>query len=283
MTDDIQTSPGTRRTQWDKAAPGWEKHGAEIRDWLRHPTAEMMDKAGLVAGQTVLDVAAGSGDQSLDLAARVGPDGQVVATDISAVMLDFAKANATAAGYANVRTHLADAQDLRLPDASFDAAICRLGLMFLPDPLAGLRELWRVLKPGGRCCTLVFAGPEANPCLGILMSTAMRHAGLPPGDPFRPGGLVSLGRPGHLDDLFAAAGFREVTTTRIDAPINLPTVTHYLDFIRDAAGPILQIMAALGPEARHAAWEEMAERLAVYQTPQGWSGPNTLLLTVGTH
>jgi SAM-dependent methyltransferase len=282
MADDTQAASLTQRTQWDKAAPGWEKHGPEIRDWLRLATAAMMDKAGVAPGQTVLDVAAGSGDQSLDLAARVGPEGQVVATDISAVMLDFAQANADAAGYRNMRTHLADAQDLRLPDASFDAAICRLGLMFLPDPLAGLTDMGRTLKPGGRFCSLVFAGPEANPCLGILMSTAMRHAGLPPGDPFQPGGLVSLGRPGHLDDLFARAGFRDVATTRIDAPFKLPTVAHYLDFVRDSAGPILKIMAALDTAAREAAWDDMATRLAVYQTPQGWSGPNTLLLTVGT-
>lgn len=282
MADDRQDASGTQRTQWDKAAPGWEKHGPEIRDWLRLSTTEMMDKAGVAVGQTVLDVAAGSGDQSLDLAGRVGPEGQVVATDISAVMLDFAKANADAAGYRNVRTHLADAQDLRLPDASFDAAVCRLGLMFLPDPLAGLTSLFRTLKSGGRFCSLVFAGPEANPCLRILMSTAMRHAGLPPGDPFRPGGLVSLGRPGHLDGLFAQAGFRDVATTRLDVPINLPDVTHYLDFIRDAAGPILQIMSALDAVARQVAWDDMAAQLSVYQSATGWSGPNTLLLTVGT-
>ena len=84
----------------------------------------------------------------------------------------------------------------------FDAAICRLGLMFLTDPAAGLRRVQQCLRPGARFCSMVFAGPDLNPCLRILMMTALRHAGQPPRDPCAPGGLTSLGRPGALEALF---------------------------------------------------------------------------------
>ena len=128
---------------------------------------------------------------------------------------------------------------------------------------------------------MVFAGPDQNPCLRILMMTAMRHAGLPPRDPFQPGGLVSLGRPGAIDALFQEAGFSAVATTRMDAPFRMPTTQHYLAFVKDAAGPILQILAPLSDAARAAAWADMAEQLDAFQTADGWVGPNTLLLTVG--
>jgi hypothetical protein len=113
------------------------------------------------------------------------------------------------------------------------------------------------------------------------MATAMRHAGLPPRDPFLPGGLVSLGRPGLMDDLYQRAGFTFVATTQMDAPFQLPTTHDYLTFVRESAGPILQILALLDETARAAAWSDIEAQLDVYQTADGWVGPNTLLLTAG--
>lgn len=267
--------------QWDEAAAGWNRHGPKIRSWLQLPTEAMLAMAAIGPGHTVLDVAAGAGDQTLDIAAKVGADGAVVATDISAGILSYALGNAVQAGHSNVRIHRADAENLGLGAATFDAAVCRLGLMFLPDPLAGLKEIHRALKPDGRFCSMVFAGPEMNPCLRILMSTAVRHAGLAPRDPFQPGSLVSLGKPGLMDDLLQQAGFRTVATTRMDVPFRVPTTADYLTFIKDSAGPILQILARLDDKARAAAWADIAAQLDAFQTEDGWIGPNTLLLTAG--
>lgn len=269
------------RQEWDAAAMGWDRHAPAIRAWLRSSTDAMLNMAGVAPGQTVLDVAAGAGDQTLDLAARVGPEGRVVASDISEKILGYAGENAARAGYQTVSTRLADAERLNLDADSFDAAVCRLGLMFLPHPVEGLRQIRHALKPGARFCSMVFAGPDQNPCLSILMMTAMRHACLPPRDPFQPGGLVSLGRSGAIDALFLEAGFQAVATTRIDAPFRMPTTQHYLAFINDAAGPILKILAPLSDEQKAAAFADMAEQLDAFQTPDGWVGPNTLLLTVG--
>ena len=267
------------RRQWDQAASGWNSHTAQIREWLQPATEAMLEMAGVRRGARVLDVAAGTGDQTLDIAQRVGPDGYVLATDLSASILEFAKSNARRAGYGNVGTLVADGESLQVDEAGFDAAVCRLGLMLFPDPRQGLREMYRALKPGGGVCTIVFSRPETNPCVTILMSTALKHAGLPPRDPYQPGGLLSLGKPGLIDELFRSAGFKDVATTRMDAPFKLPSAQDYLRFIRTSASPLQQILSKLGAEAADAAWKDMEQRLKIFETSEGWTGPNELLLT----
>ncbi len=113
MTPDIRMDAAAFKletcTQWDDAAAGWDRHGPEIRNWLRIPTDAMLEMAGVSVGQNVLDVAAGAGDQTLDIAERVGATGAVVATDISADILEYALENAVRAGHRNARIHVADA------------------------------------------------------------------------------------------------------------------------------------------------------------------------------
>jgi SAM-dependent methyltransferase len=269
------------RAQWDRHAKGWNDHGTQIATWLREATDAMLAMAEVGAGARVLDVAAGAGDQTIDIAARVGPTGSVLATDLSPAILAFAEDKARRAGFGNVETRVADGEHLDVADSGFDAAICRLGLMFFPDPTRGLREMRRALKPGGRACTMVFSTPDKNPCVSILVSTAREHAGLPPLDPYQPGGLLSLGKPGLIDDLFRQAGFSQVATTRIMAPFRLPSVKDYLDFIRTSASPVVQILERLDRTAAAAAWGEIEARLGAFDGPSGWEGPNELLLTVG--
>lgn len=118
------------RAQWDRCATGWDHHTAAIHSWLRQPTDAMLDMAGIAPGCAVLDVAAGAGDQTLDIARRVGPTGRVLATDLSPVILALALHNAQQAGLRNVQTLVADGEDLAVEPTSFDAVVCRLGLMF---------------------------------------------------------------------------------------------------------------------------------------------------------
>jgi ubiquinone/menaquinone biosynthesis C-methylase UbiE len=271
------------RQAWDESASGWNHQTPAIRHWLAAATAALLDAARIGPGMRVLDIAAGAGDQTLDIARRVGEAGRVLATDISPAILQFAGENARRAGLAQVQTRVSDAEDLVLEETGFDAAVCRLGLMLCPNPLGALRQMHRVLRPGGHAAVLVFSEPQRNPCIGILMTTACRHAGLAPRDPFVPGGLLSLGKPGRLEDYFQQAGFTGVATERIYAPFQLPSARDYLHFVRTSASPIVQILNRLNPEAREAAWEDMEEQLGVFQLPDGgWEGPNELLLAVGS-
>jgi SAM-dependent methyltransferase len=178
-----------------------------------------------------------------------------------------------------VQCRVADGEDLQVEAASFDAAVCRLGLMLFPKPVQGLREMHRALRPGGRVCTVVFSTPERNPCVTILMATALRHAALPAGDPCARGSLFSLGQPRRIDALFLEAGFRDVATTAVDAVFRLPSVDDYLAFVRSSASPILQILARLSQAEAQAAWDDIRAQLRAFDTPTGWEGPNELLIT----
>lgn len=266
---------------WDAAAAGWNEQAPLIRPWLGEATAAMLDMADIQPDMRVLDIAAGAGDQSCDIARRVGPGGAVLATDISPKMLAAAAANLRAANLDNVRTLVADGEALGLEDANFDAATCRLGLMFLGDPLRGLQSIRHALRPGGRFCALVFSEPSTNPCIGLTVSIAMRHAGLPVVDPYRPGSLFSLGKPGLFEALFKTAGFVDVEMRRVDAAFRLTSGEDYLRFIKTAAGPVMAILDALDEAARQAAWAEIAEALSPFTSAAGWEAPTELLLAAG--
>lgn len=285
MSDNPQISAehykANTRDSWNRAASGWNEHTPKIHGWLAGVTQTMLDLARIGPGARVLDVAAGAGDQTLDIARRVGPTGHVLATDISAAILEFAIANARQAGLQNVETKVADSENLGLSGAGFDAAICRLGLMFSLDPVKSLQEMRHAIKPGGRVCVLVFSRPEHNPSIGILMQTALKHAGREPGNPYQPGSLFSLGKPGHIDALFVDAGFQDVVSEVVSVPFNLPSATDYLDFIRSSASPIIQMLSKLDERGQAAAWVEMEQRMQAYQTSAGWQGPNELLLASG--
>ena len=267
---------------WDKAAHGWNRHALIIRTWLAQAAAAMLASARIGRGARVLDIAAGAGDQTLDIARAVGPQGHVLATDISAAILALAADNARAAGLRQVETRVADAQALGLDGAGFDAAVCRLGLMFCHAPLKALHAARAALKPGGRFSALVFSQPQHNPCLGVMMATALRHAGSAPRPPYAPGTLMSLGEPGLLARLLHSAGFVDIEMQTIDAPFRLPTSRDYVDFVRTSGTPIMEILAPLPAAAQGAAWADMAEQLKVFNTPTGWVGPNELLLCAAT-
>ena len=167
--------------------------------------------------------------------------------------------------------------------SNFDAAVCRLGLMFCRSPLAALLEMRAALKRQGRLTALVFGRPEHNPCLTITLGAARKHAGLvaAPNMPVDlPGTLMSLGKPGLLDALLQSAGFVSVATRYVSAPFHAASAEQYVEFLRASASPVIEILAPLPVDAKQDAWRDITEQLQVFSTPLGWVGPNELLQCV---
>jgi len=243
----------------------------------------MLAQARLVPGMRVLDLAAGAGDQTQDIARAVGPSGTVLATDLSPKILDFARRNIEAAGLTNVRFAVANAEQPIPAEAPFDAVLCRLGLMLCMNPAAAVAAAFDALRPGGRFAALVFGEPARNPCIAIMMKVARQHRGLDARtSPYAPGGLFSLGEPGRMARLLAAAGYADVMVQPLAAPFELPDAAAYIAFVQSSGSPIMEVLAPLDADARQAAWREMEAALAQFQRADGWRGPNELLLCSAT-
>jgi SAM-dependent methyltransferase len=278
--DPIQYKTSTRQ-QWQDAAAAWHQWGPTLEAWLWEATQTMLDAAGVGAGSRVLDLAAGAGGQSIAAARRVGPNGSVLATDISPAILDYAAAEAKSAGVSTVSTMELDGEQLdQLPDASFDAVISRVGLIYFPDQQRALTGIRRVLVGGGRLGAIVYSTPDRNEFFSLPVSIIRQRAQLPPPLPGQPGPF-SLGAPGVLEKAFTDAGFADVTVETVPAPLRLPSAAECVRFEQESFGALHQMLAGVPEEDRPGVWTEIEEALTRFETTDGFIGPCELLVAGG--
>jgi ubiquinone/menaquinone biosynthesis C-methylase UbiE len=270
----------TTREQWQAAAAAWHRWTPAIQAWLGPATERMLDLAAVGAGARVLDVAAGAGEPAITAAKRVGPTGAVLATDISANILDYAARAAQQQGVMNLTTRAMDGENLELPDNTFAVVMSRVGLIYFPDQQRALGEMRRVLEPGGRIAAMVYATAAQNPFFSIPVSIIRRRAHLPPPAPGQPGPF-SLGGDGVLADAYRRAGFREIVTESIPAPVRMASAAECVQFERESFGALHQMMSGLTPEERADTWAEIARELRQFEGPDGFVGPCEMIVGVG--
>ena len=265
--------------QWNSAAPGWVKWEPVHNRMLAEATQVLLDRAGVAEGGRVVDIATGAGDQALAAARRVGPAGYVLATDISPTMLEFVAEQARAADLANIATYACAAENLPRDQAPFDAAICRLGLMLMPNPDAVVAAARDVLRPGGRLSGLVMSSPAANPFYVAVPSILRRHANKPP--PASGPGFFALADAAVLSGLFIGAGLTGVTITTLDAIYGLPSVDDAVAKIQEAVGAVRGIIADQPQSTQDAAWAEVRTVLGQWMTPHGFAAPTQFHIASG--
>jgi SAM-dependent methyltransferase len=225
--------------------------------------------AGIRPGMRVLDLACGAGSQSIQAAKRVGPDGRVMATDISATMLEYVRQNAARAGLENVEIRVSAAEDLEEPPESFDASICRLGLMLFPAPRKALEGVRRVLKRGARFSALVFTTTANNPFMAQPMAILLRHAGKSPPAAGQPG-IFALGGDGVLGRLMTDGGLGAVETRTTRARLKLSSASEALQMMQQAFGAYRAVLTDLGDAEKSRAWSEVHECLKQFEADNGF-------------
>jgi SAM-dependent methyltransferase len=219
-----------------------------------HVTAYFMPfllrAAGVLPGMRVLDIAAGTGLSAEAALAAVGPAGHVAAVDISAAMAT--RARERFAGAPNVSVSVADGERLSFPDASFDAVLCNLGLMFFPDPVRGLKEFRRVLRPGGRAAVSVNTVVERSYNHQINAMIARYVPGLADAV----ARTFALAEAAKLGSLFGAAGFADFTTDTVRHAFVLPSFDAYYGPFERGGCSTGQALVGLSEDTRRAVREE---------------------------
>ena len=241
----------------------------------------MLELASIQPGSRVLDVAAGTGDQTLMAARRVGPTGNVLTTDDSTSMLEVAAEAARKEGLTNVGTRVVDAENLALDGDSFDAVICRIALMLFPNPPKVLTEMRRVVTPGGKVAVVVFSALEKNPYHGIVFGIVQRLGNIPlpaPGEPW----MYALGDPGALEDLYKQVGLLNVSVHAVPIQRRFPSAADAIRTMRNSAGDLRELMSRLKEAERERAWVEIEEQLRQFEGPNGFEVPGEVLIGVGT-
>jgi SAM-dependent methyltransferase len=272
----------TTRRQWDRAAEAWHRWGPLLNRWLGGSTEQMLDKVGIGTGSRVLDVAAGAGEQTMAIARRIGPQGYVLATDISSSILEFLSQSARSAGFGNVETHELDGEALsELDGGAFDAVVSRVGLIYFPDQQRALRGMRHTLKPGGKVAAMVYSTAEKNPFFSVPVSIIRRRAALPPPLPGQPGPF-SLGAEGVLEKAFSDAGFKDVETLRFDSPVVLDSAAECMRFEKESFGALHQMLSGLTQSEQDEAWMEIESALATYEQDGAFYGPCEMVVAVGT-
>ena len=264
-----------------ESADWWSAGQARRQQTYGAATEMMLELANVQPGSRVLDVAAGTGDQTLMAARRVGPTGNVLATDDSASMLKVAAEAARKEGLTNVDTRVMNAENLELDADSFDAVICRNALMLFANPAKALTEMRRVVKPGSKVAVIVFSAAERNPHHGIPFAIIRRVGDIPypaPGEPW----MYALGEPGALEDVYSQAGFLNVSVSAVPIQRRLSSAAAAAENMRKSAGETRELMSRLNEADRERAWAEIAEQFRRFEGPNGLDIPGELLIGVGT-
>jgi SAM-dependent methyltransferase len=267
---------------WDSAAVGWNEW-SEFNDAADgHISRRLVELAGVRPGSRVLDVAAGYGEPALTAARKAGPEGRVVATDISAEMLAFAGDRAAAAGLDNVEFMQSDAAGLDFQPASFDAAVSRWGIIFEPDAEAAAGRIRGFLEQGARMAIASWGEPDQVPFLSIPMRTTMERLGVPPPPPGTPGPL-SRPTPDAIGGLLEGGGFSNVAVEQDEVIFDFDSPEHFTAYVRAIAAPIRAMIAKHAGEAQEEAWGAITQAAA--DVGGGWkplSLSNVVLLASGT-
>ena len=270
---------------WETSSQYWTKHQSLIEEMFAPLTRALIEVAHIGQprgfGQSVVDIGGGSGEPSLTIAQMMGASGSVTYTDPAAGMVKAAQEASQRRGLTNLQFRQCPAEQLPFPDNAFDVAVSRLAAMFFPDPLAGLLEILRVIRPGARVSLLVWGTRDANPFFNVMTEVLNRFVPVEEEDEDAPAAF-RFARPGKLARIFEEAGATSVTERslafRIEAPI---TVEHFYELRTEMSDTFRTKLAKLSADQVRAVKETVEKAVAKYFEGGAMSFPAEALIVTG--
>lgn len=270
-------APVQQADAWDSIAEGWHDWIPQMRTWYAPATKLMLDLARIGPGDRILDIAAGDCDQSIAAARRVGSDGYVLAIDMAPEMLEIGARQAQEQGFHNIETRVMDAENLNLPDDSFDAAICRFGLMLMPNPIAVLKGISRVLKSEARVSVVVYAD-EGDPEFVTAVTVVREILGLNEAAP----SAESLGKPEQIRRSLEEGGFGEVESHLLQLPVRLDSAAECVRYLQSTSPTLTDMISSLSEDDRGRIWHEVESALEQYETGERFEVEHRAIVAAGT-
>lgn len=267
--------------EWRESAPYWAKHSDTVRTMFAPITTALTSAADISEGQIVLDVAGGVGEPSISISSVVGPSGSVICTDAVGEMVGTARSEARRRTLTNIEFTQCLAELLPFRDSSFDAVVCRLGIMLFPDPAGAIHEMLRVVKPGGLVSYAVWSSRDSNPFFGVVMDVVSQYIESPPEDPDAPGAF-RFAEPGKLARLFAEAGAIEVCERLIKFELQAPiTAKQFWELRVELSDTLRAKVASLSPEQLKRVAQEVEVAGRTFFAAGRMSFPGQVLIVTG--
>jgi len=232
-----------QRDTWDRFSAGWIKWDPQVVEMQAPVGQEMIRLLALADDGVHLDVASGTGEPGLSIAAQM-PKGRVVLTDLSEAMLAGASSKAEKRALGNVEVRVCGVDDLPFEDATFDSVSCRFGFMFFPDIRGAVSELVRIVRPGGRISTAVWAEPDGNAWATTPMGAISAEVALAPPEPDAPG-LFRCAAPDSIAAIFREAGLHDVAESDVRGSLELDSGGDYWSLLTEVSAPVVAALAGV--------------------------------------
>jgi ubiquinone/menaquinone biosynthesis C-methylase UbiE len=248
-----------QKETWNTFSPGWRKWDEFMMEFLKPFGDEIIRMIEPREGDSILDVASGTGEPGLTISEMIGK-GKVVITDLAEGMLDVARDNALRRGDVNIEIINCDVSELPFDDNSFDAISCRMGFMFFPEMQMAADEMYRVLKPGGKIAAAVWGAPEKNFWITSIMSAINRNLQVPTPVTDAPG-MFRCAKSGLLAGVLENAGFTDISELEKNHKKSIGNEELFWCLHNEVAAPVVAAMSEADGVTRARIKKEVLEAL----------------------